>query len=182
MSADLRFVRTFALGRGERGFVLIVAMLLLMVLSLVVIAGAQGTIIEEHMAGNNNARMNAFQAAEAGLRDGEARIQAMKNTLVFQQNQPGFYPATAFPAALDPSQWGSGSSIAGPAIQLPNGVTITPRYYIKILKDQSLGAHQIHDYGGSGPATHAALFSVTARALTPRGAQVVLRSYYKKEF
>ncbi|HVC37791.1 MAG TPA: PilX N-terminal domain-containing pilus assembly protein [Gammaproteobacteria bacterium] len=57
---------------SQRGFVLIVALVLLLVLTILGLAAAQSTSLEERMAGNARNRDMAFQAAEAGLRAAES--------------------------------------------------------------------------------------------------------------
>lgn len=54
-------------GNKERGVVLVVALLMLLVLTLIGIAATRGTSLEEKMAGNAQDYQAAFQAAEAGL-------------------------------------------------------------------------------------------------------------------
>lgn len=54
-------------GREQRGFVLIVALILLLVLTILGLAAAQSTSLEERMAGNARNHDLAFQAAEAAL-------------------------------------------------------------------------------------------------------------------
>jgi type IV pilus assembly protein PilX len=60
----------------QRGSVLIVALVLLLVLTLLGISGIETTMMQERMAGNTQELMSAFQAAEAGLRDGEDDVRA----------------------------------------------------------------------------------------------------------
>lgn len=57
--------------RRQRGVVLIVALILLLVLTLIGVGVTQSTSLEERMAGNARDKDLAFQAAEAGLRNGE---------------------------------------------------------------------------------------------------------------
>ena len=58
----------------QRGAVLITALVILFVLTLLGVAGMQNTVLEERMAGNYRDRQVAFEAAEAALRAGEARM------------------------------------------------------------------------------------------------------------
>ena len=69
----------FKPARGQRGVVLIVALVVLLVLSMLGISSMQGTLMEERMAGNMYDRNLAFQAAEAALRAGEADALAGTN-------------------------------------------------------------------------------------------------------
>ncbi|MCB1722327.1 MAG: pilus assembly protein [Gammaproteobacteria bacterium] len=64
----------------QRGVVLIVALVLLLVLTVLGAAGVRDTTMEEKMAGNFRDLTAAFEAAEAALRTGE---QQVANTTVF---------------------------------------------------------------------------------------------------
>lgn len=55
----------------QRGVVLIVALLLLVLMALVTFSTYNGTVLEERMAGNASNRNQAFQAAEMTLRGAE---------------------------------------------------------------------------------------------------------------
>lgn len=60
--------------RNERGAVLIVALIFLVILTLLGITAASVTGLEERMAGNTRDRDLAFEAAEAAMRDAELRL------------------------------------------------------------------------------------------------------------
>lgn len=60
----------------QRGIVLVISLLFLVVLTLLGIATMRTNVIEERLAGNSRDWGLAFQAAEAALRDGEADIQS----------------------------------------------------------------------------------------------------------
>jgi type IV pilus assembly protein PilX len=55
----------------QRGAVLIVALIFLLVMTMLILASVRGTVMQERMAGNLYDRSLAFQAAEAALREGE---------------------------------------------------------------------------------------------------------------
>ena len=57
---------------NERGVVLILGLIMLVVLSFIGLAAMQSTTLQERMAGNLQQRDRAFQNAEAGLRAAEA--------------------------------------------------------------------------------------------------------------
>lgn len=58
----------------QQGFVLLTAVMLLVILTIVILSMMRTTIMEERMVGNSRDWNNAFQAAEAGLRDAERDI------------------------------------------------------------------------------------------------------------
>ena len=61
----------------ERGAVLVIALLMLLVMTVLALTAMQMTRMEERMAGNSRDVNVAFQGAEAGLRDAEARLATM---------------------------------------------------------------------------------------------------------
>ena len=56
---------------SQRGAILIVSLLLLLVMTLIGVTAVSTTTLQEKMAGNNRQRQLAFQAAGAALRDAE---------------------------------------------------------------------------------------------------------------
>ncbi|MCK9604950.1 MAG: PilX N-terminal domain-containing pilus assembly protein [Methylomonas sp.] len=64
---------------AQSGVVLVVGLIMLLLLTIIGVAGVQSTSLEEKMAGNNRDRNLAFQSAEAALRAGEARIETLWN-------------------------------------------------------------------------------------------------------
>jgi len=58
----------------QRGAVLVVSMLLLLVMTILALSISQTTTLEERMAGNTRDMELAFQASEAGVRAGELRL------------------------------------------------------------------------------------------------------------
>ena len=68
-----------------RGSVLIVSLVILLVLTVLGISGIDTTLLQERMAGNMQESATAFQAAEAGLRYGEADV-LLNNHTVFNRS------------------------------------------------------------------------------------------------
>jgi type IV pilus assembly protein PilX len=58
----------------QQGFVLVTAVMLMVILTIVILSMLRTTILEERMVGNSRDWNNAFQAAEAALRDAEREI------------------------------------------------------------------------------------------------------------
>lgn len=61
----------------QRGAILVVSMLLLLVMTVLALTASQATQMEERMAGNGRDLDLAFQASEAGVRGAEMRIDAV---------------------------------------------------------------------------------------------------------
>ncbi|MCB1773875.1 MAG: pilus assembly protein PilX [Gammaproteobacteria bacterium] len=96
-----------------RGSVLIVSLVILLVLTLLGISGMDGTVMQERMAGNMQEGLSGFQAAEAGLRDGEleARV-SLDPTTVFTTSCTGGLCEPADPASADYDVWVTSTSSA----------------------------------------------------------------------
>src|SRR5688572_15603552 len=62
--------------KAERGVALVVALVLLVVATLIGLAGIRGTNLQERMSANMYDRSLAFQRAESALRDAERAITA----------------------------------------------------------------------------------------------------------
>lgn len=71
----LRPIRTFSAPRRQRGAILIVSLLLLLVLTIVGVTAMQMTLMQERMAGGSRDMNMALQGAEAALREGERLIR-----------------------------------------------------------------------------------------------------------
>jgi len=75
--------------RRQRGMALVVSLVMLLSLTLLGLAAMQNTSLEERMAGNMRAQNLAFQAAEAGLRAGEAALAQMGPQPAAKNSKPG---------------------------------------------------------------------------------------------
>ncbi len=60
----------------QHGAVLLVSLMILLIMTVLGIAGMSTTTMEEKMAANNQQQQQAFQAAETALRDAEAWLTA----------------------------------------------------------------------------------------------------------
>ncbi|EGH15502.1 type IV pilus assembly protein PilX, partial [Pseudomonas savastanoi pv. glycinea str. race 4] len=66
--------QTYAFPARQRGMVLLVSLVFLLLLTLLGISSMQNATLQEKMAGSVTVRNVSFQAAEAQLRLGESRI------------------------------------------------------------------------------------------------------------
>lgn len=60
--------------KRQCGSVLIISLVILLVLTILGIAGVDTTLLQERMVGNLQEKVSSFEAAEAGLRDGELDV------------------------------------------------------------------------------------------------------------
>lgn len=74
MNGHLNVLRHQALAVRQRGAILVVSLLLLLVMTVLALTASQTTRLQERMAGNARDLDLAFQAGEAGLRGAEKRI------------------------------------------------------------------------------------------------------------
>jgi Tfp pilus assembly protein PilX len=132
-----RFVRIDARA-SQRGAVLFVALILLLVLSLLAVAAARMQTVEERIARNEDNRQIGAAAAEAALRYVEANLQSG----VYQNfgNSPGLYSLTAELQTYNGSvvqslNWSSPAQVlpyAGPPLTAVPTVP-PPKYVIESL-------------------------------------------------
>ena len=129
--------------RYTSGLVLITALVMLLILSLLGISGTQMMVLQLRMTNNTQQKHQAFQAAEAALRDGEHHIENHVNqhTVFSPTCEQGLCTTTSLGDTPWISQvdWLSGlntqlyGSITGkPAFP---GVVHQPRYIIERLPD-----------------------------------------------
>lgn len=81
----------------QQGAALVVGLIMLLLLTLVGVAGMRDTLLQEKMVGNMRDREIALQAAEAALRDGEAYLNQI--TLPDFPNNGGIYDLNVAPSS-----------------------------------------------------------------------------------
>jgi type IV pilus assembly protein PilX len=91
----------------ERGTVLIVTLMFLIVLTLLGLSTMRGTTLEERMAGNSRDYNTALQAAEAALRDAEADLKGTGTSVLRTVT------VTSFPVNLIGTATPSGCNTSG---------------------------------------------------------------------
>ncbi len=134
----------------QKGAVLIISLLMLLVTTMIGITAMGTTTLEEKMANNHKQRQIAFQAASAALRDAEAWLNNPANIMIaatlettFDGSTPELFalrrpsPATATTAVsfdvYNPIEWetiGNGQPIS---TSLTNIGTKQPKYIIEYM-------------------------------------------------
>lgn len=169
--------------RQQRGAVLVVSLIFLVVLTLIGVAAMQSTVLEEKMAGNVKDRNLAFQVAESAVREAEGYIEGVVSLGDFT-GANGLYGITDDePDYAANATWTGANSVTA---NENYGAYATPRYFIKqfTIVTGTQGALNMSGYGdnkGSGDVT---IFAITARG-TGGGAdsaEVILRSFYGRTF
>lgn len=135
----------------QRGATLVVSMIMLLLLTLIGVAGMRDTMLQEKMAGNLRDRELALQAAEAALRQGElaAKTQAVWGI-------PGYEELTAMPVRLEQSYWSPASyswtsSNSVVYTGTLNDVSQPPRFVVeKLPTTMSDQAPSVSKFAGGG--------------------------------
>jgi len=158
----------------QRGSVLIVGMLLLLMLTLIGLVTATETRTDSRVTSNTLDRAIAFQAAEAALREGEALLTT-PNPAQQLDGDAGFYDATQTPV-IDYRSWDGSNSYQAQA-NLP-GLAAAPRFVIDQLRLTTTTTGELTT-GVVYHATDEHLYRVTAVSVG-RGQQtlVVLQTTY----
>ena len=135
---------------AQRGAVLLVSLMILLIMTVLGIAGMSSTTMEEKMAANNQQRQQAFQASETALRDAEAWLTAnitQVDDLALFNGSNGLYAlrrtATGLaPVETDFNLYDNGAWVSkGVASESLLDGQDTPRYIIEYMGD----------YGSGGP-------------------------------
>ena len=118
-----------ASGKQQRGVVLVIALIMLLLLTMIGIAGIRDTQLQEKMAGSAQDRELALQAAESALRVAEALVKAPAGVNPPPPCANGYPQVPANRVEL--TYWQNFNWAAGtPAPAVP-GVTTAPRYVIE---------------------------------------------------
>lgn len=166
--------------RTQRGAVLFISLIMLLVMTLIGVTGLQTTTMEEKMAGNVRDINLSFQAAEAALREGEAFLQGA--TLPdFDGTTTGLYqPATlnSTPLWEQSGIWTASNArtYSGTLYSIPAGNE--PLYIIEELTP-------LPDPNGSlasdEPLSEDGVYRVTARGLGGSDKSItILQATYKR--
>ncbi|MBI3900124.1 MAG: hypothetical protein HY308_17795 [Gammaproteobacteria bacterium] len=176
----------------QRGYVLVMALVLLTLLTIMGLTAMSTTTLEEKMAGNMKDRNLAFQAAETALVSGESWARDQLNKPPFT-NSNGLYSVSATTSPRwDTVSWSSASSDTAkypcsPTVSASCGSGLTkvstqPKYIIEDLGE-------VPEVGGSlvVPANYKGK-GITVLRITGRGtggtdaAKVMVQSTYAREY
>ena len=148
--------------KDQRGVVLIVSLIFLLVLTLIGVTASQSTILQERMAGNVKDRNMALQASEAALRAGEIWVNA---------NVTAVLTATKVPT---PSQWD------GVVLPAPDGTLLGFDAQLAADPVFHAGPPERIRVGITTPAVFRIIYPVTSRGVGGTAQAVVtLGSYYE---
>ena len=173
----------------ERGSVLVISLVILLVLTLLGIGGMSTTIMQEKMVGNTRERERAFQATEAALRDAEDDIQInIELETPFRPNCSGGYcePASSGPDVWENSSlvdWDSGANVIEYGSETATGAIVEgvgrqPGYIVERLQVVSVGESLI---SSAPPSSGNQWYRITAQGYgRTQNARAMAQSVYRK--
>ena len=178
----MRQTRRFP-GRSQRGAVLIVALVLLLVLTILGTASVRDTAMEERMAGNFRDYSAALEAAETALRTGEIEMgsSTANGGMTFSTaGTDGLYDIAAMSSSVDPiddaTVW---DTVASSVLDKSNTlVSADPDYYIEELPEIDLpGSDLVVGFQDKPPPVQ--FYRVTGKGygISPNS-EVILQSTY----
>ena len=168
--------------RRQRGAVLIVALVLLLVLTILGTAGMQETTMEERMAGNFRDYAAALEAAESGLRSGEADIRdTTEFSAMLFDGSDGTYDVTASSTSVDPETASNYGRSVDAAVLTYDGellVDAVPEFYVEQLPEIELPQSDL-TVGYQDQAPRVRYYRVTGKGYgTSPNSEVILQSTY----
>lgn len=166
--------------RGQRGALLVMALIVLWVMTLIGLAAIQATSLAEKMAGNLRDLNAAMQSAESALREAESFIDGLSNTRDFGKSS-GLYTQGSAPNPYTSSTWQAGQSLFASGDM---GKIKQPQYFIEYINDygENLSGMNVLNYG-SGSIGTVSVFRIVARGTGLSGtASAMLEVFYGKQF
>jgi type IV pilus assembly protein PilX len=171
---------------SQRGWVLVIGLAVLVMLTIIAMALMRTTLLEEKMAGASRDINLSFEAAEAGLRGAEAFIKDQADDSAFSATGAGLYAQGTEPGDIEPApfavNWNDTNSRVLPS--KPDGVKTAPRYMIKKVDEiGDEGSLNISGYGETDLTQKSVIYRITARGTGGNDStQTVLRSHYARAY
>jgi len=173
---------------SQQGWVLIIGLVVLVMLTIIAIALMRTTLLEEKMAGASRDINLSFEAAEAGLRGAEAFIESQADDSAFTATGSGLYAQGTADGDVEPrpfgidTAWDDADSRVLPS--KPHGVKTAPRYMIKKVDEiGDEGSLNIGGYGETDLTQKSVIYRITARGTGGNDStQTVLRSHYARAY
>ena len=174
--------RPFAFEAKQNGAALLVVLLLLVIVTLLGLASMRDAILQERMAAYTVARGQAFQAAEAALREAEDFARG-KPAVPAAGCSNGVCASQISGAPLYESNgfWNTAANYRTSGISM-NGVT--PRYSLEGFGTRSAtaagsGPECLGENCGPNASVNANVYRITVRSRAENGTEVMLQSLYQ---
>ena len=167
----------------QRGAVLIVSLMLLIIMTLIGVTSMRTTTLQEKMSGNTRDNMLAFQAAETTLLDAENFIEnIVAPAAAFDGTQAGLYQQGVNPDLFAAATWANSKTYGGGVYA---DVATQPKYIIELTGTIGSSTEDINvaGYGEASGLGEMTSFRVTARGTGGTdNATVLLQSNYGRRF
>lgn len=184
MNSTARPARNLKSQHRQRGVVLVVSLIMLLVVTLLAVSSMQGTGLEEKMAGNTRDRNLAFQTTESAIREAETFIEGVVSLGNFNGAAGLFGLADIEPYFALTTTWSDTTQHV--AANTDYGSYEAPRYYIKHFTTVkgTEGAMNMSGYGDNKGTGDVTIFKITGRGTggSADSAEVMLRSHYGRIF
>lgn len=181
---DVQTMNLAMSARRERGAVLAVSLIMLLVVTLIAVSSMQGTILEEKMAGNARDRNLAFQTTESVIREAEISIEAVVSLGNYDGTAGLFGLTDLEPDYTFATTWTDASKHVVAASSY--GAYLPPRYFVKHFTTVTgtEGALNMSGYGDNKGTGDVTIFKITGRGTggSTDSAEVLLRSQYGRVF
>ncbi len=163
--------------KKQKGIVLVVSLIFLLLMTIIGISGMKNTVLEEKMAGNFKDRNMAFQSAESALRAGELYLFNTATLPIFDGSTTGLYqPTTSNQSRWNTVSWSDSSQVREYPDSL-NGITNKPNYIIEELPVVSTPGGSLE----AGTAQEFRFYRITGQAVGgTNSSAVLLQSTYKR--
>ncbi len=174
-------IASLSRARRQRGVVLVVSLLMLLVLTLIGLAATRSTTIEQRLTTNQHDTAVAIQGAEAALRDGESLLNSagLPN---FALNTAGAYTASTWTGDWQtPGLWDDTTATLGYEGAFGSaGVPVaTPRYLVVLTTYTGNAAGS--SLSTDAPETSKLIYYVYAHSYgLTTNTSVVLQSIYMR--
>lgn len=171
----------FVNARKQQGVVLIVGLVMLLLLTIVGLAGVRDSTMQEKMAGGLRDKQVAFQAAEAGLRAGEELV----SKYAVSSGTAGYIETTTQAGLVSfwelESSWANEANL-GVAEQQLGQVVVQPSYVFEILSSSGAVTEQVGKQVGYGQVDETMVYRITARGWgTTDTAEAILQTMVEKQ-
>jgi len=184
MNSTLRLTRNNSTQYRQRGVVLVVSLIMLLVVTLIAVSSMQGTVLEEKMAGNTLDRNLAFQTTESALREAEIFVEGLVSLGGFSGTAGLFGLTDVEPDHALIATWNDATKYV--VATADNDSYDAPRYYIKHFTTVTgtLGAMNMSGYGDNKGTGDVTIFKITGRGTgaSADSAEVILRTHYGRIF
>ncbi|MCO1334831.1 PilX N-terminal domain-containing pilus assembly protein [Microbulbifer sp. OS29] len=172
----------------QRGAVLIVSLIILLVLTLIGISGARGMLMNERMTSASRDAQIALEVAESMSRQGEDFIETLENLDSFEVDS-WLHNAGAGPSDLfADSTWKDANSIAKdvPMKDADGSKKLQGRMFIERLDVADLGEDytdiNLSDMKTKGEGTVVEVFKIVSMGVGVANTQRIVVTQYAKEF